>query len=607
MSLGSFAISGFRYEKIRIFFLTITMIGATSSTIVSFAMERALAGQTSFNNIFISSFARFSWFIVILAFLTSLAFAWLILDALLTFRRKDLATMLSLGGIRGEIHAFFLAEIVLIFLLGVGLGVVLGLFFAFLYHLSLSFLGVLSDSLIAIPLLIGFIILILGGSYFLATFLLTLRTRKYYTQLIGETTVKIQSFLNQKVSHRFFSIKFALLTLSRRAMKVQYLSFFFVGFVLVTLALGGSIVKNTNIYYMEQAIGTDTYVLGHSEVTSVYVQNLAFTGQALAPSINLTNSKYQINTSLLSDLSQIALEVDARFLLYTYVRELAEIIPTESTSLEDIPYIVIGGNRSGYLYTFGLKNSISNWVLEDGSFVLNDTHIVIGNSVWYALFDDPFVEALRIYSPLFSNYQNFEVSGIIQDPFAAGMTCYMKLDSLLSRFLHTSSEIYNLVIVQVDSRNESALLDLAKQYGLSVEPLEPVKRANAEAQNSLWLLNLFSSIPLSLSMVGGIICVLIATAEEQKRDIQIIRALGGSKRQILRFSWVKTVFMILIPWIPAFLFGSFFSWSVLVSSPAPPDFWAVIWISLNFILSLVIGLVGSSVQSKKIYDSFLFP
>ncbi|MFX0092440.1 MAG: hypothetical protein ACFFBD_11810, partial [Candidatus Hodarchaeota archaeon] len=71
MLQGRFAISGFKHEQIRILFLLITLITSTSSTIISFAMERALIGQTNFNNIFISPFARFTWFIVILCFLAN--------------------------------------------------------------------------------------------------------------------------------------------------------------------------------------------------------------------------------------------------------------------------------------------------------------------------------------------------------------------------------------------------------------------------------------------------------------------------------------------------------------------------------------------------------
>ncbi|MFX1250213.1 MAG: FtsX-like permease family protein [Promethearchaeota archaeon] len=605
MGLGNFAVSGLRHEKARIFFLIITMIMSTSSALVSFAMEQALAGQVNFNNLFISPFARFSWFIIILMFLASLTFSWLVVYSLLSFRRKDLATMLSLGGVRSEIHAHFLVEILLVAFIGIVGGVILGLLLAFFYHFAISLLGFTSNSFIALPLLIVLIVLIVVGSYFLTSIHLSLRTRKYYTQIAEEENIPLDPFLNRKLSSKYFSLKLAVLTLSRRIMKVQYISFFFVGFILVTLSFGGSVIKNTNIYYMEQAIGSDTYILGHPDVTSLYVQNLAFTGQAFTPSINLTDSQYFIDSDLLSSLSEITIDIDARFFLYTRVREIASITPTVIDG--EPTYIVIGGNRSDYFYSFGLDNPLSNWILEDGSFSLDNEHVVVGNSVWYALFDDPFQEKIRIYSSINENWRDdFQVSGIIQDPFGAGKTCYMKLDLLMTTLFHTFTKRYNLIITQVNPINEADLFDFAAANHLSVEPLEPVKQANRGAQNNLWLLNLLSGVPLSIAMIGGIISVLIATAEEERTDLQIIRALGGRKRQILRFTQFKTTLMILIPWIPALLVGIFFSSTVLISSSAPPDIWAFVWIGLNILLSLLVGVVGTSRQSIKISDNYVF-
>ncbi|MFX1255973.1 MAG: FtsX-like permease family protein [Promethearchaeota archaeon] len=621
MSLGRFAISGFKYEKIRILFLIITIIISTSAAMVAFAMERALAGQVHVNNLFISPLARFSWFILILVFLAVITFCWLVVDALLKFRSNDLATMVSLGGVRTQIHAYFLAELTLIFFLGLGGGLILGIPLVFLYSFSLSLLGFTVTVVVAFPLVIILIVLVLVGSYFLASIHLSLRTRKYYTQIAGEERVITHSVLN-RLSNKFFSFKFALLTLSRRVMKIQYFSFFFVGFILVTLAVGGSIIKNTNISYMERAIGTDTYVLGHSDVTSLVIQNLAFTGQPLAPSINLTGSQYHINPNLLSNLSRIASNLDARFLLYTDIRELPAIIIEEgqltsayyfsnTSAFEPSEYgdifTVIGSNRSSQSYVFGVTSPIFDYFIEDGTFTINNTHIVIGNLVWYALFDEPFLERLQISSPVFSKQQkDFKVSGIIQDPFAAGMTCYIGLNLLLSSFLQTFNEVYNLVFVQIEPSNEAALYDFAAAHGLSLEPLEPIKESNRAAQNFLWLINLFAGIPFSLAMIGGIVSILIANAEEQRIDLQIIRALGGRKRHLLQFTIVKTSLMVLTPWIPALLAGWFFSTTALISSSEPPDAWVGVWIGLNIFLSLLVGVVGVSIQSRKIYRNPVF-
>ncbi|MFX1535302.1 MAG: hypothetical protein ACFFDI_13845 [Promethearchaeota archaeon] len=571
-------------------------------------MERALAGQVNFNNIFLSPLARFSWFIVILVFLTTLAFSWLVIHALLTFRKKDVATMVSLGGIRTEIHAFFLAEIMLVLILGIAGGLGTGLLFAVGYHFSLSLMGFGSEAVVTFPLVVGITLLTLVGSYLVASGLVTHRTKKYYTEL-AEPNVPIHSFLNQKISHRFFALKFALLTLSRRVMKVQYLAFFFVGFTLVTLTLGGSIVKNTTISYMEQAIGTNTYVVGHTDVTALYVQNLAFTGRPMAPAINLTDPQYRIEPTILANLSQLVTGLDARFLFYAHVRELAAIIFTEvgitsifaNESEYAQAFMVIGANRSGYLYAFGLNDPLSHWVVEDGSFTLNSTHVVIGNLAWYSLFDDPFQEQLGVYSPVTqSGMKKFHISGIIQDPFAAGMTCYMKLDVLRSTFFPTSLELYNLVITQVDPSQESALFNFAAAHHLSIEPLEPVKQANREAQNALWVLNILAGVPLSLAMMGGISSVFIATAEEERADLQIIRALGGRKRQMLRLSYLKMGLMLLIPWVPALLIGSLFSSTVLIAAPAPPDIWALVWIGFNVLLSFLVGGVGTLRQNQRL-------
>ncbi|MFX0067406.1 MAG: FtsX-like permease family protein [Candidatus Hermodarchaeota archaeon] len=621
MSLGRFTISGFKYEKVRIFFLIVTLIISTSAAMVAFAMERALAGQVNFSNLFISPLARFSWFIIILTFLAVITFCWLVIDALLKFRSNDLAVMVSLGGVRAQMHAYFLAELTLIFFLGLVGGLFLGLLLTFFYYFSLSLLGFTVNAVVAFPLVIILIVLVLVGSYFLASIHLSLRTRKYYTQIAGEERVITHSVLN-RLSNKYFSFKFALLTLSRRSMKIQYLSFFFVGFILVTLAVGGSIIKNTNIYYMERAIGTDTYLLGHSDVTSLVKQNLAFTGEPLAPSINLTDSKYHMNPNLLSNLSRIVSSLDARFLLYTDVQELPAIIIEEgqlisayyysNTSAFEPPeygdlFTVIGSNRSSQSYVFGLTNPIFNYFIEDGTFTINNTHIVIGNLVWYALFDEPFLERLQISSPVFPKRQkDFRISGIIQDPFAAGMTCYIGLDLLLESFLQTFNEVYNLVFVQVDPSDEAALYDFTAAHGLSIEPLEPIKEANRAAQNFLWLINLFSGIPLSLAMIGGIVSVLIANAEEQRTDLHIIRALGGRKRQLLQFTITKTSLMVLTPWIPALLVGWFFSSTALISNSTPPDIWVGVWIGLNILLSLFVAVIGISIQSSRIYRNPVF-
>ncbi len=192
-----------------------------------------------------------------------------------------------------------------------------------------------------------------------------------------------------------------------------------------------------------------------------------------------------------------------------------------------------------------------------------------------AIYAPDLSKKIRVSDPLLQNIKirdnSFKIMGVCVDPINNGNVTYVPLKNLqnVTGILDT-----NIVLVKLDSSIDRAeTLRSLRAYVENVDPdfsvfdLKEVLEKDITFLDSTWsivmLLPLFTLISASLCLVG----FMMLTADEQRQEFAILRAVGAKPNTIITILTVQSGAVLLSSFAVGISFGVITTLLILVPNP----------------------------------------
>jgi len=541
----------------RRFQTALTILSLTTSTTTTFFLlffgdnigfEVALLTGGRVTSGFSYTFSVVLFITTLLTFLTGVLVMSFFISLAMSERVRDVGVMQAVGCLTDMVFGYFIAELSIMIFASCVAGFVLGMFLstASVSVLNTFGLGITQkpiDIWIIPPAFIAFVIAPhLIGSRVIGN---ALKVKPFQT-LAANLSPGIPSKSRVSVPSRLgLTFKTAYKTLARRRIATrQAMICLSLVFALTTVALaGGTIANQTTQNYVERAIQRNVVLVGQIDVSRRYVDLLSsFSEKRETEPINHSDPRYFISESLISRLRLIEgiNKVDARFILETRVYEVPKIfiVPDRTP-----PYVVIGDQRSGEALVLGLEpeDAVNDWLILGRG--LNETDLysaLVGDSMASSMFSSPQQQSVKILN------ENFQITGVCQDPLNKGNVVYVPLEALQSV---SGQDEHNLLFLQIESLTYSqTLTHIGEEIGgteLAVVELNEVLQKHLSFLNTAW--SLVTLAPL-FSLVTAVLCLssymtlLIST---QRRDLVIMRAVGAKLKTVTTIVLVQAFIIVL--------------------------------------------------------------
>ncbi|MFX1275463.1 MAG: FtsX-like permease family protein [Promethearchaeota archaeon] len=546
------------------YLLIITLIIAFSIFLIYFTHNTgldSLVQGTSQNTLFFSGslrfiYSEFNTLILFMVIILAVVMISIILMSFIIFKKRDIAIMRAIGTLPGNLHGFYLLEVIFIFLIGFTLGLFFGLISYGIYSLISSFLGltiyfqieifyslILFLSCLAASIIVpGFILMKLGNQNIIKSF-----SKDIPYNYDASRGIK---FIPKYISRFSFNIKIAVSnTIRRKGDFKRYLLIFSIIYsIIFTICLGTFVLSNSSQSWISASQGEDIVAIGHKDTLLYYsLMYGMFSNPNLIvdeDDINFLNSNYLFNFSDINDINNLTEveKIDERLIHFGKVEEDKGTIVSE--------YREVGQNRSGTFPIIGINSSqiIQQFVME-GEFFTDDgstASIVVGDGLAFNFFDSVFDQGI-----IFKNYSySPRVSGYVIDSFYNGFSIYVRLDILQNK-LNLTSEI-NLALLKIESgsfnniKNElNNIITNSLGYNFTCILLDGVFNVN------LSYLHTISFYPLYLIIILAIIGTLSfynyqkGGLFEKAKDFLVMKALGTKKTSIKRIIFSEGLFVIL--------------------------------------------------------------
>ena len=552
--------------------------------------------------------------IIILSFIASITGAWAATRALMSFRKKDIALTVAIGGSYDHIHVRFVTELFLL----LGIAIVAGNCFGLVFFIIIWVLFGLSGfsvpfSLQLLPLII-FNLAYIIVSYGVGAWILIRETNHTYVEILQADFLAPGRSILEKLfpDPRSITRKIALRGLSRSHVGIGIHSWlvFVTILLLCFLTLGNGVVKDTTLTYIDRSIGTDVWAIGTPIIVESVVESFRiFENQYPIPAESMLNVENAIPLSITDELSVHGF-LDTRLVFISQVKE--------------IPAGLRQG-RTGNAWVVGLnpQHTVADWEADPRGITMgevNENRFVIGDGLGNALFVDPLEETenvligeeIRVYNPENVNDSvKSPVKGVVYDTLGGGFTCYLPhrflAESLsLSRIWRTQG---NIIFFKPTSLTDlQSVQQLLETTGFVMSPLNPIRSANHQVLLSIWGVYILSSFPLAVGLIGSTINYFMSVVEHRKREIWVLKALGGSNRIISRAFIVEMLLLWTLVSIPAVLLGTVVPLSLLISNPVLSDPLAPLLTVFELVFLLVANLASIRwliLQRLKMFDNTL--
>lgn len=559
--------------------------------------------QSTFSNKYFFSgavnliYSQYNTLVLILILILAFVMVIVITMNLIISKKRDIAIMKSLGTLPEKLYGFYLSEVFIIFLIGFGLGLVMGLGSYFIFSIILTPLGYTFSfqlDLLYTPILF---ISCLLGIFFITGY----KLRKLGSQNIIQTFSKdiphdYDASLRNTIVPRWlkklgYNTKIAVVnTLRKRSEYRRYLILFTLLILIIfTLGLGSFVITSSSQEWVSKSQGENIIAVGHQEVIEKYDEMYKMYSD---PSIyvdendiDFTNKNYLFNLTKMNDLTEFeeVSQLDSRLIRFCKMEELQGInyVINETRG----GYELVGQEREGIFPMMGVnpENIVQNFIVEGRFFTEEEAfdNMTIGDGLGYNYFDYPFKQRLRL-----SNLKlTFHISGVVIDTFYSGYAGYIDLE-IFQEALNVSQGMGNVVLIQLnqditDDFKKSLNNYIQTQLGQDFTFLELNK---SFSQNRRYLINLLI-YPIILIGFLALIAVLAlynyqkASLIHKAKDFLIMRAVGANRKSLKRILFLEAIFII----IPAILlsssFGMIFNALFLVESVALPPLYAPFAIS----------------------------
>lgn len=532
-----------------------TSSGLDSFIVYEFSNPYFFSGSISY------IYSNFSLLIVFLVMALALILVIIISCTLIISKKRDIAIIRALGSVPRKLYGFYLTEVYIIFLIGFGIGLVVGLLtFGIFALVSISFGGVIFFHIDYFYLPILFILCLLGilivPGYIL---------RKFGNQKIAKSFSKeIPYHINAKkrlsviprwLSRIGFNFKISILNTIRRKseFKRYFVIFSFLSLIIFTLILGISVLGTSAKEWVNKSQGKNVIAIGHKQVLYNYtlMYGMFSNPNSLVKSddINFLKNDYLFNLTDLGELYNLSCikNIDERLITFANTVELNGYI-----YYEDGGYDVVGQQRTGNFPIIGINtmNLVQNFEIEGRFFTQYDSfdYMVIGDGLAYNFFDYAFNQGMLITD---LNHI-FQISGVVIDCFYSGYCGYIDI-GIFRNELNFTNQTVNLILIEYQEGSYSTLTsDLETIINNNLGPdfkfinLDSIFTQNSNYISNLSIYPLFLTLSMAIIFSLSLYCYQRGGIIEKAKDFLIMRAIGSKYRFIKRILFLETLY-VLIP------------------------------------------------------------
>ncbi len=516
-------------------------------------------------------------------------------------KKRDLAIMRSLGTLPGNLHGFYLLEVVIVFFFAYAIGLIIGLisfgihlgtamilgfqvqiqinFMFSLIHFGCCFLGV-----IIFP---GWMLIKFGKQNIIKSFSKDM-------QYDYDASKKME-LIPRWLSRLGYNLKMAIInTVRRQGEFKRYLLIFSTIFTIIfSISLGSFVMGTSTREWIKNAQGEHVVVIGHEDTIRYYSQMYQmFSDPSVSveiDDINFTNNNYLFESNALSELELLSgIDViDERLMTFCNVTEATRTygITIENPLETTYGFATVGSSRTGIYPVIGVnpKALVSNFELE-GEFLPDNSSVVVGDGLATQLFDDALKQGVKIdnfsYGP--------SVSGIVLDSFYGGFALYTNL-SRFQVLLGYENKI-NLILLKLDSAlddtlgaNLSVIVKNNLGSNFTYKVLDDIFNENL---NFLFINSLYPLIFLVILGCIGLLCLYNyqkGSLVDKAQDIQIMRAIGIKNKHARKILFLETLFVVIPSLLLSLAIGMIFNALFLFERVQLPS------ISVPLLIILIIG------------------
>ncbi len=531
------------------FISQIITYSAITISIGLFSLMRANL-QMSLDYVFFSSYTLITVIFIVVCIIIGVIVTIRSIELKFQSQKDDIAVMKNVGGKSRWIYSYFIFNQILTATIMLILGMVLGLIVLVITSVSFGFGSIFSY--------VGFLP-ILGGNLVI---LVSSYIKAHYTILkfISEKDFEVSSssLSNYKSIFEFdalinkftSSVKLGVKNFLRSGKVLSsFLFSFFLIFSSISFVLGPLTVAETHYVNLNSRFQDYSYVIGEPDAIDFFNQSLPVQEYSNSSYTGLDNDlehfyNTSISTQLLTELGGINVTYQKYFISKLQIKEMSAL------EIVNNVYIPIGQDRKVYATIIGYENINFN----ENEYIAGDNpnpsknEVLIGDTLEAKFFDNSTLQKLKLYD----DSNDYQISGVVIDSFAAGYSVYCPLNKLIAEGVANGSNL--LMLENISTTVYDKISEILERYEYQIISMEKMIEQNLANYNS------FTTM---FKVLGGIMFAIFAFQIivysflyflTYRKDFELLYRLGIKKKSI----YGSVVTAILLQIIPGIALGSYF-------------------------------------------------
>jgi ABC-type antimicrobial peptide transport system permease subunit len=567
-------------------------------------------------------FTQYNLFLIIMTLILAVVVVISNNHALIQQRKHDMAVMKAVGSDYRHLYSFYMNE--LFFLVGISFAI--GWFLGFI-----TFLLVVLSIAPFIPTVIWFpdriLSILLFISLMLATFIFNgweirrIGSQSYIRTQSGKIDYsvrgKLSKFVKNLVRNWSPSGSYAIKNLLRKKAEFrQSVTILAIAGTIMLTGLVGVFVVDTSVRtYINQAQGENIIAIGHNSVVSAFSGGYTKFADPSVPDLkkgDYTNEAFNLS-QISQPLSQILQTYqiqswESRIFTVETVGEVSGYMLQEQVS-GSLEYVTIGGDEDTRvipLQGVDYKTSVQNWYYE-GAIVNLQFGIIIGDTFAGEIYENPYMQGARFSSLKTNRTYFFKIQAVVLDSLNNGNSAYitvLDMEECLGMPGYRNMILIDYSPIKENGDYSKLIAELTEFIAINlgqdfvVKDMQPIFRANQQVINAQESATLTISILMAMLIIFVLYQFQIGRIHEDKRDMLIFKAIGGTKSQIQNSIFIQQICLLFIGLLTALMLSMFIIlFFLLPQSPLPSE-----WVPLGFfgLLFMILAAI-SYANSRYIY------
>lgn len=559
---------------------TLTLSVASTLFLLLFSSRIGVGIYTSTGTLTLGLTAVLSQFIIfigILIFIVGAILTSFIVFLMMAQRTRDFGLIKAAGCPNALVAGYFITELLIIVTIGTVAGIISG-FMADFAVANMIFHAYTPPNWLFAPIVFAafFILALVFGTK-------PIIKAAQMSPIQALSPVSFYGIVNEKrhkpLSRSAITFKIATRSLSRRlSSSIRIIILLSVVFILLTVSIaGGIIARDTTSSWVQEPASINTLFVAHKSMGEEYLKMLsAFSSGEKSGEFNFSNPELAVSEAVIQQLRavEVVASVDERLILKAHVKEIANFTITPDTGTT----YSVGDKREADSIIIGLNPSnLEVSRLLKGKFLSNGdaAEAVIGDSIAntmylpdaakHIVYSDPLVQSINIYD------NTFRIVGVRLDPLSNGYVTYVPLSRLQSITGITAPNI--AMVTPKDGADQAALTSEIQEKIQTINPdlqvfsLKEPMQTNLDFLGSTWavimLLPLLTLSSAALSLVG----YTILTADEQRQEFGVLRAIGTKPRLIVSILSIQSTIVLLSGFGFGISLGTITTLMILMANP----------------------------------------